>query len=144
MSDKQRAQLAMMLRTGMMDQEDYNETIAAMDVRDAGRAPSRVTLGRLDELRATTLTCPNCGIPVQPEWKACPQCGTSLDGHLSYEEWLAQGDSKLMELGGFNLKHAKVMMPSLDMNRLFPGDETHASTPEETAQDIVTMIEGKV
>ena len=70
MSDKQRAQLAMMLRTGMMDQEDYNETIAAMDVRDAGRAPSRVTLGRLDELRATTLTCPNCGNPVQPEWKA--------------------------------------------------------------------------
>ena len=41
MSDKQRAQLAMMLRTGMMDQEDYNETIAAMDVRDAGRSPAK-------------------------------------------------------------------------------------------------------
>ena len=130
MSDKQRAQLAMMLRTGMMDQQDYNETIAAMDVRDAGRAPA--------------LTCPNCGIPVQPQWKACPQCGTSLDNTLSYEDWLAQVESKLMELGGFNLRHAKVMIPTLDMNRLFPGGETHASTPEETAQDILTMIEGKV
>ena len=108
---KQRARLEMMLRTGMMDQEDYNETIAAMDVRNAGRAPS----------------------------------GTLLQGSqtLSYEEWLGQVDSKLMELAGFNLKHAKVMIPTLDINRLFPGDESNASTPEETAQDILTIIEGK-
>ena len=131
MSDKQRAQLAMLLRTGMIDQEDYNETIATMDVRDAGRAPS--------------LTCPNCGRPIEADWKFCRVCGHPLQGSqtLSYEDWLAQVESKLMELGGFNLRHAKVMIPTLDMNRLFPGDETHASTPEETAQDILTMIEGK-
>ncbi len=134
MSDKQRAQLAMMLRTDMIDQEEYNETIAAMDVRDAGRG-----------LPTSTNTCPNCGRPIEADWKFCRICGHPLQGSqtLSYEDWLAQVESKLMELGGFNLRHAKVMIPTLDMNRLFPGDETHASTPEETAQDILTMIEGK-
>lgn len=24
--------------------------------------------------------CPNCGKPVQDDWKACPYCGTSLSG----------------------------------------------------------------
>ena len=127
MSDKQRAQLAMMLRTGMIDQEDYNETIAAMDVRDAGRAPA--------------LTCPNCGRPVEADWRFCRVCGYRLqDSQTPYEEWLAQVDSKLIELGGFNLKHAKQMMPSLDIVRLFQDSE---STPEETAQDILTIIERK-
>ncbi len=162
MSDKQRAQLAMMLRTGMMSQEDYNETIAAMDVKDAGKETTHArsalwekknvadnlsaAMYKVSEQQSpTTLTCPNCGIPVQPEWKACPQCGTSLDGHLSYEDWLAQVNTSLMQLGGYNLKHAKEMYPGLDMQRLFPDPNFDGPrwSPEETAQDIISVIEDK-
>ncbi len=133
MSDRQREQLAMMLRTGMMDQEDYNETIAAMDVRDAGRAPApSVDMDKDFRVQAEELSLSD---EEHRKWSIAQghnfsrRTGESLKGNLTYEEWYAQVDSKLLELGGFNLNHAKLMIPTLDMNRLFPPDQTNASTP---------------
>ncbi len=34
--------------------------------------------GRGDTPAAPTSTCPSCGRGVQPDWKNCPYCGTSL------------------------------------------------------------------
>ncbi|MBM3179593.1 MAG: zinc ribbon domain-containing protein [Chloroflexi bacterium] len=37
-----------------------------------------VSLAIKPNLPAPTRSCPNCGKPVQNDWKNCPHCGTAL------------------------------------------------------------------
>ena len=115
MSQDKRIQIEAMRRAGLIDQEEYNEIMGALDIND-----SELVEGSPEMLRLSPTV-------------------ESRDIVDKYTRWKKSVDQHLLTAVGYNLAQSKLMVPSLENTT---GDMYRAGdSPEDASLVIISTIE---
>jgi len=108
----EREKIEAMRTAGLISQEDYNEMISGLDILDAGQSDRSSFVSPTREGRESV---------------------------EKYTQWKQSIDKHLLEIVGYSLAQAKLMVPSLENTT---GDMYRAGdSPEETSHIVISTIE---